>query len=78
MSYDFPERPIPAGSRFASRLRMLRSAAGMTPNTLASQAGLHLADYQAFEAGRRHITAAALAKLAPALRVEAATFFDPD
>ena len=77
MSYNWVD-PVPLPSnRFADRLRMLRSAAGLTPGAVALQAGMDVAAYNAFESGRSVVTAAILMRLAPALGVTETLFFDP-
>ena len=78
MTYDYFEVGPPTQSRFALRLRMVRSAAGLTPQALAADAEIAFRRYQAYESGRLVVTAAALLRLARALQVEPALFFDPD
>ena len=78
MSYDFFDHRMPSNNRFAQRLRILRSAAGLTPHALAQRAKVTHTQYLEYETGRVAITATALTRLLPALGVSAALFFDPD
>lgn len=78
MSYDRWEPPPRPGSRFASRLRLLRLAAGITAAELAERAGFGLCTYQSYETGARPISAAVLMRLAQAMALTPDVFFEPD
>ena len=77
MTYQFIPPSAGSNNRFAARLRLLRSIAGLSSADLAQAACMELSVYEAYESGRTVLTAAAAARLAPALGVGEMLFFEP-
>lgn len=73
-----PERQLAQRRAFGSRLRVLRSRAGLSQEKLADAAGLDRTYVGAVENGRRNLSLHAMWQLAEALTVEPATFFRTD
>ena len=63
---------------FATRLRAVRKAKGLTQERLAEEAGLHFSDVSRIERGIRDPGVRTVAKLAKGLGVPAATLFGTD
>lgn len=72
-----PANPANKYPDFASRLRGLREAAGLSVAALASTAGLSRQAVHQYEDGRRQPTWQAVQQLAAALNVPTDTFRDP-
>lgn len=64
-----PDRTAQALESIASNVRRIRTAKGLTQETLAEATELHLTYVQAIERGKRNISVGVLLALADALQV---------
>ncbi|HEX7127774.1 MAG TPA: helix-turn-helix transcriptional regulator [Thermodesulfobacteriota bacterium] len=73
-----PRRPDPRLVRVGRRIRVLREAAGLSQEKLSERAGLHRTYMSAVETGRRNASVLNLWRIADALKVSPAAFFEED